>query len=365
MYVEGNAKIKYHKKAFLNPKARYLRDLSVALVGCTLGNKATLLDATSGTGIRGIRYCLEAGVKNVKFLDINRDAYNATKRNVSFNGLKADVINKSIQEYSCECDVRFDAIDIDPFGGIYPYVYDTMKISKDNSCMMLTSTDAAVLCGAHESACIRLYGSKPMHNELCHEVGLRIMANYASRVAAQFNFGIEVMLSVFYAHYMRIFIRLKHGSSNAMESIKNTGYAYYCGKCGSRGYEKAFMPTVQSYAVCDSCGAKAMLVSGSMWLGNLYNKKITSIMLSYFKKNGFDNRETGELSVLNDEFDTPFFYSVPKMTRLIGVKSVSPAVLIEKLLEVGYKATRTHLDHDGIKTDANAKTITGLIRNAV
>ena len=31
-----------------------------------------------------------------------------------------------------------------------------------------------------------------MHNELCHETGMRIMIGYIARTAAQFNLGIDV-----------------------------------------------------------------------------------------------------------------------------------------------------------------------------
>jgi len=88
---------------------------------------------------------------------------------------------------------------------------------------MVTATDVAVLCGADSKACMRLYDSKPIHNELCHESGMRVMIGYVARVAAQFGLGTDVELSVSYMHYMRTFIRFTHGAAAAYGSLAKMG----------------------------------------------------------------------------------------------------------------------------------------------
>jgi tRNA (guanine26-N2/guanine27-N2)-dimethyltransferase len=84
-----------------------------------------------------------------------------------------------------------------------------MKIAGNGTELMVTATDTAVLCGADREACMRLYDSRPIHNELCHESGMRTMVGYIARTAAQFNFGIKVALSFSYMHYIRAFVRLE------------------------------------------------------------------------------------------------------------------------------------------------------------
>ena len=74
MYSEGKANIKHYDKAFLNPKGKLSRDISVAYVAVLADKGSTVLDATSATGIRGIRYIKEANIGKVTFLDINIDA---------------------------------------------------------------------------------------------------------------------------------------------------------------------------------------------------------------------------------------------------------------------------------------------------
>ncbi len=212
MYREGNAAIKYACRSFLNPDALLSRDISVAFVASVADRHTRILDSTAATGIRGIRYYLETPSKDITLLDMNDGAFADLKKNISFNKVKAKAIGKSIQEFANTSKEKFDIIDLDPFGGATPYIYDLMKISKDGTHLLITVTDTAVLCGADYAACMRLYDARPMHNELCQEVGLRLLIGYVARVAAQFNFGIDVLASFSYLHYMRIFVRLRHGA---------------------------------------------------------------------------------------------------------------------------------------------------------
>ncbi len=320
--------------------------------------KSRILDATAGTGIRGIRYYLETKSKNITMLDMNDDAHRSALRNAKANKVKAEVRNMSIQKFANTTEERFNFIDVDPFGGITPYIYDIMKVSKDGSCLMLTCTDTAVLCGAHSEACVRLYGSKPMHNELCHEVGIRIMINYVVSVAAQFNFGVDALFSLYYAHYMRIFLRLSHGSTKATASIANTGYTHYCTECGFFEIEKRFLPREH---ICGRCKLK-MSAYGRMWLGPLYEKKTLRNVVSGTKKIGVAGNEARILETINGEPDTPLFYSVPRMTKRLHLPSIKPSDLIDALLKKGYVAARTQFDDSGVKSDAGIDVINGCIR---
>ncbi len=318
-----------------------------------VSRKTKILDATAGTGIRGIRYLLEAKAKGITMLDMNASAYKEAKKNVTANKVKIKVINTSIQEFANTTRERFDFIDVDPFGGISPYVYDMMKISKDGTYLMLTSTDTAVLCGAHAEACMKLYGSKPMHNELCHEAGIRILINFVAGIAAQFNFGIRVMMSVSYAHYMRVFLKLEHGSANALATLKRTGYLHYCRKCGSRTWETRFIPKESK---CIECGSDVSS-AGRMWLGNLYDKAETKRMLGYFVERFPVSKEIAFMRTIDQEADLPFFYSIPETTRMMHIESVSPIEVIKRLKGKGYTATRTHFNSDAVKTDAGMDAV--------
>ncbi len=356
-YLEGKAAIKYGEGAFLNPKAKLLRDISMAFVSAFAKNGSSLIDPTAATGIRGIRYYLETPAKDITFLDMNRSAFLSAKKNILFNKVRAKTYNKSIQEFANSDGGRFDVVDFDPFGGVAPTLYDIMKMIKNGSLLMLTATDTAVLSGAHSNACIRIYGAVPMHNELCHETGLRILIAYAASLAAQFNFGIRVSLGMSYAHYFRVFIHMEHGSKPALDSLKQMGYAYYCSSCAFRLLKKERLP---SLSACPECGNK-IGVFGRMWAGSIISHDDLSKVSSKLSDVKDSDSAKEFVHKLGGELDVPLYYSVPKMTKLLGMPSVSPINLMKLLQKKGYGASRTHFDLSSIKTDAPLDTIKGTI----
>ena len=352
MYTEGKAKIRYHDKAFLNPDAKLSRDLSVAFVKSVADIKTRILDTTAATGISGIRYYLETGAKSLTLLDINRAAYLTAKRNLRFNRVKAVALNKSMQEFANTTKEKFDVIDLDPFGSISPNLFDLMKIAKNGTHMLLTATDTAVLCGAHPKACVKIYDARPLHNELCHETGIRIMLGYVARVAAQFNFGIDVLLAVSYMRYMRVFVRLNRGAKNTMNALNNLGYVYYCNRCYYRTYETSIFPKQSLCAICKN----KLDISGKMWLGNLYDADT----IAGIRKNFLEDKSGKELrflEILGNELDIPLYYLVPKLTKKLGIGAVSHVGLINELKESGFEASETHMLGSSIRTNASIKDI--------
>ena len=147
---EGKARLYTGDNVFYNPEMKTLRDVSVLFLKAISTKRKRVLDATAATGVRAIRYALEAGAKDVTLLDINARAARVAKKNVGFNHLKFEVLNLSIQEFANTHRGSFEIIDLDPFGSPSPDVYDIMKLCWDGTILMITATDTAVLCGAHE-----------------------------------------------------------------------------------------------------------------------------------------------------------------------------------------------------------------------
>ncbi len=358
MYTEGKARIRESDKAFLNPVGKASRDLSVAYVKLLGTKRSTVLDATAATGIRAIRYAKESGIKKPTILEINDIAYKAMKPNLALNKVKADAKNMSVQEFASTTDQRFDFIDLDPFGGITPYIFDLMKITNDGARLMVTATDVAVLCGADSKACMRLYDSKPIHNELCHESGMRVMIGYVARVAGQFGFGIDVELSISYMHYMRAFVRLTHGAAAAYSSLEKMGYLKYCDRCCNRAIDIGFLPKVIE---CKSCKTR-MASYGRMWMGELKDQKVVDKLDARLKKDK-DKKEAAKLiSVIKDELDVPFYYHIPTLTKKIGTSSVSPYDVADWLEKKGFKVSQTHMEGSAIKSDAVLDDVVAVIR---
>ena len=354
---ELSAEINVGKGVFYNPKMQSLRSISVAFVKANAKNGAKLLDATSATGVRSIRYALESGIKEPVLIDMNADAYANSLDNVKANGVKADVREKSFQEFANTCDERFDMIDIDPFGSPAPLIYDAFKISKDGTLLMITATDTAVLHGAHANACIKIYGAVPMHTELCKEAGARILLGFVARNAAQFNFGIEPLMCVSDMHYLRVFVRVSHGASEALAAVKDLGILKQCSSCRYFDYNNGIFT---SDTKCAKCGSK-MLVAGQMWLKGLSERKNVESTLKALKSIK-DPAAEKQMSIVADELDIPFFYSVPKMTKAFSIGSVSHRKVMERLKGKGYEVSETQFWKDSLKTDADYDAVSEAIK---
>lgn len=353
---EGKASLYVSKDAFYNPKMSELRDISVMFLNAVSTKNRKVLDSTAATGVRAIRYSLEAGANDVTLLDINKKAAGVAKKNLKLNHLNFKVINKSIQQFANSQRERFGIIDHDPFGSPAPNIFDLMKLCWDGTILMITATDTAVLCGAHAGACIKTYGAKPLHNELCKEVGLRILLSYISKTAAQFNFGTVPLLSISDMHYMRVFVRVDFGAAKAIESVKASGLGTFCRNCYVFGFSRGVAPQISG--VCTNCKS-VVEAFGPLWLGQLYDKKILKKML----RSPIIEPEKRKIKLMYDELDVPLFYSVPRLTKHLGVTSISHYKVMEKLAKSGATVTGTQFDQTGFKTDATSSEVLKVVRS--
>ena len=355
---EGSATLKIGDGVFYNPKMSKLRDVSVIFLRAMGLKRAKLLDATAATGIRGIRYCLESGIADTTMLDINPKAYRNARSNARLNKIKAHVIGESLQEFAGSSHDAFDVIDIDPFGSPAPMVHDALKLSKDGTLMMITATDTATLCGAEGPACLRIYGSMPMHNELCHESSVRILLSFVAREAAQFNFGIEPLLSIADMHYVRVFLRLRRGAAQATESVKASGFAACCSRCHAFAFKKGIAQSVLEK--CVNCGAE-MRAYGPMWLGNLKDQGTVVGMLK--ESRAYPETSADFVRGLSDELDIQFFYSVSKITSYLKTGSVPMQQVIDALGK-RHRVSRTQFDNYSLKTDASLREVIKAVKSA-
>ena len=335
-----------------------LRDISVLFLKSVAGKNCRLLDSTAASGIRGIRYAKETGIKHITMLDINKAAALSARSNSRSNKVKAEVRAESIQRFANTTERRFDIIDLDPFGSPVPQLHDLMKIIDGNGILMVTATDTAVLCGAHEAACLKTYHAKPLHNYLCKEVGLRILMAHVARVASPFNLGIAPMLSISDMHYMRIFLQMSSGAESALNSLKQTGFCTFCGNCMEFSLSKGTIPAFSH--LCRTCG-RQLDKAGPMWIGNLYDKKVVGKIAMLAKGMADAPEAQRKLEVINGEIDVPMFYSIPKLTKRLRVTAMSPSKVIERLVAAGFAATRTQFDNDSIKTDAASSEVTSAV----
>ena len=332
MYFEGSAKIEKTDKTFLNPEMKTCRDISVAVLK-EWPNNEKILDAMCATGIRGIRYILEDGAKDVTFLDASDDAISMAKKNLEINNVHGEFVLKDANEFLFSTWEKFDVIELDPFGTPSPYLLGAARAAKRSSLLSVTATDTAVLCGAH-TGCEKIYGAKPGHNECCKEVGLRILLGKIARDAGQWNFGIIPWLSLSSKHFMKVFVELKWGAEYSDASAKLAlGNYSYCQKCMQRSFkwnEK-----------CD-CGEK-MRHAGPLWVGDLFTKIPNSEEKPAEKLLGLMRGET--------KLQKYPYYDLHKLCELLSINVPSFDEIADKINSSGFGFARTHIDEVGFRTD--------------
>lgn len=357
IYEEGLARIIYNSNVFLNPKAKLNRDISVVIAKEFFKGRFSVLDATSATGIRAIRYAKEANADPITVLDINEDAIDIIHRNLSLNNVNATVIRDDIRSFSLRSDKRFNLIDIDPFGSPALLVNSAFTLASKRALLFVTATDTAVLCGNKHRAALKKYNAITFDSDISHEVGARILIYFIARIASQYNFGIEPLAVLSYNTYIRLYLKIERGDDKAMKSIESYGFFYKCNECGNQGLYTRYN-IEQRCSVCNS----RVNISGPLWIGKLFNERESySDALKDLASTYKANEWRWIIKAILEELDIPFYYYLPEITSRLKKGSISIDKLIELLRSNGYMASRTHFNKSAIKCSCSYSELKGII----
>ncbi|MBS7633467.1 tRNA (guanine(10)-N(2))-dimethyltransferase [Candidatus Bathyarchaeota archaeon] len=356
---------------FYNPVMELNRDIAVIALQAyqtILHREISVCEPLTGCGIRGIRYAKEVkGVKNVVIGDINENAIQLAKYNVQKNRLlhKIQVAHENagtlLTSYSAP-HMRFDVVDIDPFGSPAPYLDSAVCALRDGGLMALTATDMAQLCGVHPRACFRKYGGKPLRAEYCHELAVRLLAGCLAVIAARHDIGITVLFSHSIAHYVRLYAVCRYGAKKADESLKNLGFVQHCFRCFHR--ETTKKPLLKHLGKCSECSSK-LDFAGPLWLGKILDRRFCALMDAEAQKKQFrlSVKIDRILTLAKAEADAPALYYV--IDKLCGALNL-PVPPVKKVAEAlklqGYNVYFTSFNSRGIRTDAPAMKVKEVLR---
>ncbi|BAW31893.1 tRNA (guanine(26)-N(2))-dimethyltransferase [Methanothermobacter sp. MT-2] len=362
---EGRVKIKIpsfdkvSSKApvFYNPAMELNRDLSILAIQQFQREKGSgikVADVFAGSGIRGIRYLVEIeGVEYVLANDINPVAVEFIEKNSQLNNTNIDIRMEDANILLRKNRGLFDVVDIDPFGTPSPFIESAGYSLKKDSLLCITATDTSSLCGTYKKPCIRKYNAMPLKTEYCHENGLRILAGFTSLSIAKYKKYIKVKLAYSSQHYMRLYLKIGKGASKTDESIKkNIGFIYHCHNCLFRDLEEGILPTLPKK--CPKCNER-LNFTGPLWIGKLGDKNFIKEMIRLLPEKKLNKKKEALklLKFLEDESEMPpTFYDTHKICSKLKVSAPPLKKVIESLEEKGFKATRSHCNDTGIKTNA-------------
>ncbi|MFW9950073.1 MAG: tRNA (guanine(10)-N(2))-dimethyltransferase [Candidatus Thorarchaeota archaeon] len=337
----------------------------------------TIVDSMAASGIGSIRFLLECkGIKKIYINDINPIACNLIEENLKLNGLydtNTEIIlsNKDANFLFSEInqnhilnvndDNKPNVISIDPFGTPNLYLDTAFKaIKKDMSILCITATDSAVLFGVKPEVCFRKYLSKPLHNEYCKEIGTRILLHFIARIANVNKLGIKPLLCFYSQHFIRIFCLTLKTVNTINQSFKNYGFIIHCNKCGFRKAVDYKITNIDSR--CSNCNTNSDVdYAGPLWIGEIHQIEMLNIMKNLNQRLNLPNKKRiiKLLNFIYEEIDMPFsYYNIHKLAKSLSIETL-PKIekIINKIREMGYKASRTHFDFTSIKTNLEIKNL--------
>lgn len=324
--------------AFFNPAMAANRDLSVRLVAdyaARRGRSIDVADVLAGTGARSLRIANESpGDVCVHANDADPRAVAAIRQGIESNGLdNVEVHHGGAHPFLA--GQRFDVVDVDPFGSPMPFLDAAMRATRHDGLLCITATDTAALSGTYPRVCQRRYGARHDLRQAPWkaEAGLRILAGAIIRAAGRFDRAAVPVMSVSGGHWMRVVCRITDGRQAADDVWR---------KLGTVGVDAAGM-------ACEG-------TTGPLWKGPLHESGFMQRMVeSSVPISAASERLLARLAA---EADAPPFWIDPgSLRRVLGTDMPKRDALMERLRGAGFVATTTHIDPQGIRTDADLDAI--------
>lgn len=332
---------------FYNPGMALNRDLSILLVEAhakAVGREIDVLDALAGTGARSIRLAHEVRARIIVHAnDGDPAAVEAIRRAAAANGVPAARLQVTEGDaYVRMAERRFDIVDLDPYGSPMPFVDAAMRSVRHGGLVCATATDTGALAGAFPKACRRRYDAHHGLNRPAwrSEVGLRILGGSLIRAAARFDRAAVPVLSVSHGHWMRVVARV--------EDSKRGGDAAF-GQLGDAWLDGDGLGRVGPRAPPDLPWA------GPLWTGPLHDAQFVEAMQASMGDDRALARRKEVAALLLQwaaESDAPPFWLNPDQFQARFGAPPRRDALLERLAKAGFKAARSHLDPQGVRTDA-------------
>jgi tRNA (guanine26-N2/guanine27-N2)-dimethyltransferase len=324
---------------FYNRQMEFARDVSVMLGRAVFKEGDKVLDGLAASGARGLRLANETGVRAEFTLnDRSLTAAVLMKENADANSLShVRVVSKDLRVLLAE--EQFDYIDIDPFGTPVDFVNSAIQSCRNKGTVAITATDTAPLYGTYPRTALRRYGALSARSPFAHETGLRILIGFLVREAARHDRACEPLLCYHADHYFRCYVRIVNGAVRADAAVKKLGFAHF---------DKSSLERSALSERSDKADA------GPIWTGQLLSKDLLGDMQPA-KDLGTSARCEKYLNLWKEEVSAPIlFYKLDELAKRTKHSPPKLHLMIEKLTENGFKASRTHFDPKGLKTDAGA-----------
>ncbi len=369
---EGRAKVILPQTGagtvFYNPRMSLNRDLAVLFTSMHFPawRKLRVCDPMTGSGVRAVRYVLEcSNVATLLAGDRDPGAIETAQRTIRLNDVETKVslvTSDASLLLTSKVNERFDLIDLDPFGSPGPFFESALRATADGGVLACTATDMGPLSGARPEACFRKYGVRPARTEFEKEMAVRILASCLAMVAGRLELGIRIVFAHASDHYVRIYASISKGKTAANETAGSLGLLEYCRNCLMR-HSTSSLESI--HTICENCGSKTE-IAGYIWLGSLWDVVTVQAMMQNAPTLSSSRLTEVQniLSRIDEERDAPaFHYETDSIAQRFRIKPPAIRKVLAVLHENGYRATRTHFNPNGFRTNASIAEVASLLRD--
>ncbi len=366
LFFEGKAQFQVGD-AFFRPDSRPARDLGVlaAAVYKQQMGRLHVLETMAGSGIRSLRYSLEAGADFVWTNDGNGDITALRRANLARN-LSPARYHLSQQRAAqplarcCADEEFYDLVDIDAFGSGGPFMAAAVGATAINGLIYLTATDARTLAGRAPEKSLKAYGVYARIHPSCQEQGLRLLIGGLWKEASARGFGLRPIFSYFGGQTYRVMVQLLPRSqaratevslNHSLSSHPLYGFLGYCHDCGEyqclgwRKLSRAWCPYHDN--------PQPLTLSGPLWLGPLHDRDFLRSMRSQAQSWQWEAVDK-LLAVMEAEFELPpYHFSLGELGKWGKMDPPKRDRLIQALQGSGYAASPTQFSAQAFKTNAS------------
>ena len=349
-------------EAFYNPQSKWIRDLGVLAAKVYKQQRGMLrvLDALGGCGVRSLRYWQESQADYIWLNEGNPEHNSIIQKNLApaIAVSSCRITHQDAHRVFFNCYARrdyYDLVDVDCFGSAMSYLNAMLWATKIDGLMYLTSTDGRTLTGHPPQKTVQTYGAIARSHPARHEQALRLLIGSTQQQAASRGLGIEPIFSLFTGQTYRLMMRLV---SKPRISESNYGFLAYCHHCGN--YQTLTWRKLNKVGC--SCKNSSVTVSGAMWLGRLHDPQQLKSYLQLAQQWGWHKIADWLNTAIAETDLPPYFYTLQEIGTRGKLDLPKRAFIIQALQERGYQAAVTHINPQGIKTNADLQTCISIVR---
>lgn len=349
------------------------------------GEGVRVLEGLAASGLRAMRYATELeGVREVVANDLDPAVVESMKRNIAFNGGAAEQkVTPSVGDARLVClqnAYSFDAVDLDPYGSPSKLLDSAVQAVSEGGLLLVTATDMAVLCGNNGEACYAKYASYPLHKPYCHEQALRILLASLEQHAARYKRHIVPVLSLSIDFYIRVFVRVYTSAQEVKNSATRLGYVWQSTGCDSFYWQRVgrrlikgggsvkYMPGAGP-AVPEKCPetGSGFQMGGPFWAEPIHDPAWVAGLLQQIQRDkdrlpAYSKLHSILTAVSEELPDAPLYFNLHDMCKTLRSAAPKADVFKSALVNAGYRASGSHANPLGIKTDAPWNVVWDVMR---